>query len=261
MIIKSTPLYGFISTGDKTAMYTLRIMEDCLVAGGHEGTAYTALLDYYVKNLSNDKAKAEAAAEEICSDIGVPLKSDASFELNEIKRRKSELIQAEREAIERAQRERQEQSEREYEEGVRGAVFISGKYVGRSPAEADRGYLFWLADQGLSGYKSKYDINVQIAQNYIEENNIQKPGFVGVVSEDIELELKLISCFSTRGVYLSYIFKCETLAGDQVVFFSTSKKFLALKDGDIFKITGIVREHQIYNNAKSTLINKPKMVK
>lgn len=259
MIINSKPLYGFISTGDKTAMYTLRIMESCLVGGPDGGSIMN--LDYYVKNLSNNKEKAEAVAAEICEDIGVPLKSDASFELNEIKRRKSEMLAAEREAYEKEIQERQEKIEREFDSSVLESVFLSGKYIGKTPAEADLGYLFWLAEQGVSGSKSKYDINVQIAQNYIEQNNIQKPGYVGIVGEQIELELKLISCYTTNGRFLSYVFKSVTPTGEAVVFFSTSKKFLALKDGDTFKITGLVRSQDEYNGQNSTVINKPKMGK
>lgn len=259
MIIDSTPLYGFISTGDKTAMYTLRVMCRDRVSVGRE--VYVIAQDHFIKILSNDKAKAENSAQELCDDMCVPLKSDASFDLNEIKRRKSEEVQAEREARERSIREYQERIENEFQEGIRGDVFLIGKHIGKNPSEVDVGYLFWLADQEISSNKSRYDINIQIASNYIKENNIQRPGYVGFLHEPIELELKLISCFATQGVYPSYIFKTVTPAQEQVVFFSTSKKFLALNKGDTFKITGSVRSHDEYNGQFSTCIAKPKMVK
>lgn len=256
-------LYGFISTGDKVAMYTLRVM--CEVNVVIQGCNRTILKDYFIQNLSNDRETAILKATQILAEQDLDLKNDPSFELNEIKR----VRQEEKEELERAVKEAEErqkaQIEKYFVESIESDVFVTGMYTGHpvyDVAQNNLQYLFWLASHDVSEAKSKFDINVQIAKNYIEKNGLQKPGFVGEIGADVELELKLKSVHWTTGQFPTLCHNCETLNGEIVRFYSVAKAFKNIEENEIFKIKGIVKHHtETLTGRLITVINKPKLVK
>lgn len=263
-------LYGFVSTGDKSAMYTLRIMYEAWSQWGGKPTKY--LKDVYYVNLSTNSADANAKALLYCKELGIPLRGDASFDLNEIKRRKAEELAADREKAEAAQRQRDLEFEQQiaearkvFENAVLEGVFQTGKYLGclaSDVAKVDIQYIHWLAEHPISeGIATKFDINIQIAKDYIAKHEVRKPDYVGVVGEEIELELTLVSGYVTHGAFPSIIWTAQTDDGDIVKFFSVAKGFKELKNGDRFKVKGTVKDHSEYRNQKSTLLNRPKLVK
>lgn len=263
MIIESIPLYGFISTGDKVAMYTMRIMyKHVLQLGRERGTTTRA---EFVKILSNDKAKAETLAAEICADYGVPFKGNAEFELNEI-RRQRDAEKAEKLAeIERIFQEKEAKEKEEFNRVVQDATFISGKYAGQTPDEVakfDLPYIDWLNSETVDN-RSTFAINIQIAKNYVEKiGGLNFGEFIGIIGDNVELALTLKKITSFQGTYgTQWVFCSVTDSGDNVVFYSTSKKFLALEAGDKFKIVGLVKAHNKRGNFNQTSINKPKLVK
>lgn len=262
---ENTDLYGFISTGDKVALYTLRIMSRVRMT--IFGRSQFVLRDYYVKNLSNDKAKAENAAKTICDQLNIPFKGDASFELNEIKRQRDGEAAEKKAEYDRQQREYQEAQTERFQRQLAESVMLTGKYLGKSPAELvdlDLGYLFWIASEFNDDYltpNNLFQISASIAKKYVDENNIKPKGYVGEIDESIELTLTLKNVIRTNGQYPSYCFKCNTPDGYSIVFFSTAKAFLALQPGETFKVTAIVRNHSEYNRVCSTVLTKQKIVK
>ncbi|MDV7393748.1 hypothetical protein RZS08_20390, partial [Arthrospira platensis SPKY1] len=124
--------------------------------------------------MSNDKATAEEKAEYLSVQIGVPFKGNAEFDLNEIRRRKSEEVAAQREAVERAIKEAEEKLQAEYVRSMQEGVLLCGKYCGMSPSEVeDIDYLRWMASQidldapeGLE--RSKWSISCQIAAKWLK---------------------------------------------------------------------------------------------
>lgn len=254
--------FGFISTGSKIAMYTLRIMYLC--EGYCDGQTFTFEKDYYVVNLSNDKATAESKAQEICDNYGIPFKGNAEFELNEIRRKRDAESKERQEMIEReAERIRIEQ-EAAFERNVSEGVFIVGKYTGKTAeevAKTDLAYVFYVAEQ--KDYSDKFSVNIKIAKNYIEQNNIKKPGFIGNIGDTVKLNLVLNKVAGFYNMYnvKNFVFTCTEESGATVTFFSSAKKFLELKDGEKFTIEGLVKDHSKYNNWNQTVIKKPKMAK
>lgn len=255
-------LYTFISTGDKFGFYTLRVMEKVRVYFG--GESRVILKDFYITNLSTDSKTAEEKAQRISEEIGIPFKGDADFDLEEIKRRQSEVVRQQKEAIERAIAERQQQIEQEFTASVNENVFIAGKYIGQTPSEVyakEANYLFWLANEYEEGVKSKLQVNAKIAKKFIEENDIQKPGYIGEEGEEVTVSLTLKHSQWTNSRFPSIMFICLTEKGEEVMFFTVAKKFQALENGNTFTIKGTVKEQrESYSGNKQTIINKPKMV-
>lgn len=253
----------FISTGEKFGFYTLRGI--FLVAIHIQGERRVITRDYFFRNLSTDKAKAETLAQEYAEQYGVPFTGNAEFALDEIKRRKAEEVREQAERVARLVREAEEQAKEEYTRVVQEGVFVCGKYTGKTAAQVDkfdRKYLFWAAEQFIEGlHANKFNVNCALAKKYIEENNIEKGGFVGVVGEQIELNLTLVNSFWTRGQFPSIQFLCFDENGNDVCFFSTAKGFKALNNGEKFSIRGLVKQHYTnWKGEKSTTINKPKMI-
>lgn len=261
MIVESKALYAYISTGDKTAMYTLRVMcEDKLVIGGE--TSFT-LNSYYYQNLSNNKQLAEEKAEAFAEAMGIPFKGDANFELNEIKRQRDAMAKEKREALERAYQEKIEKEAAERAERVSEGIILVGKYEGQTVEmvwKNDKGYVWWLAS--MTNCQGKLGISADIAAKFIADNNIQKPGYVGIVGEELEISLTLRRASWTSGQYPTLMWLCEDEEGHEVVFFSVAKAFKELEDGETFKVKGLVKEQREgWNGNKQTILNKPKMVK
>lgn len=253
----------FISTGEKFGFYTLR--GTYLVKICWKGETRIIQKDYFFRNLSTDKAKAETLAQEYAEHYGVPFVGNADFTLEEIQRRKSEEVQEQKERVERLVREAEERAKEEYARVVQEGVFVTGKYLGMTPSEVDvvnRKYLFWAAEQFIEGlHANKFNVNCALAKKYIEENNIQPSDFVGVEGEQIELTLTLREAYWTRGQFPSIQFLCFDENGNDVCFFSTAKGFKALKNGEKFSIRGLVKQHYTnWKGEKSTTINKPKMI-
>ena len=255
-------LYGFISTGDKVAMYTLRIMYELPV---HTNCGLRMILkDYFVQNLSNDRETAINKAIQILSEQDLELNSDADFDLNEIKRARSEERQEIEEAIKKAEIERKEKIDQFFLESVRSDVFLCGKYVGfnvNDVACKDIHYLFWLASQEVSAQKSKFDINIEIAKKYITNNNIELPGFVGSIGDEIQVELTLKSVYWTQGQFPTLCYSCVTDDNKLVKFYSMAKAFKELKESEKFRVKAIVKHHNEHNSNKVSILNKPRMAK
>jgi hypothetical protein len=259
------PIYTFISTGEKTALYTLRCMYEVPVV--IQGVNRVILKDYHVQNLSNDKAVAEEKAEYLSAQIGVPFKGNAEFDLNEIRRRKSEEVAAQREAVERAIKEAEEKLQAEYVRSMQEGVLLCGKYRGMSPSEVeDVDYLRWMASQtdleapeGLE--RSKWSISCQIAAKWLKEHPVKESEWVGEVGDKINLHLKLCKIYFIQGQWPTILYKCITEDGDSVVFYTVASGFSNLIVGEWFDVTGTVKKLDEYKGVKQTVLNRPKLVK
>lgn len=261
MIVESKAIYVYISTGEKTAMYTLRVMcEDKLVIGGETSFTFNS---YYCKNLSNNKELAEEKAEAYAEAMGIPFKGDANFELNEIKRQRDALAKEKREALERAYQEKIEKEAAERAERVVEGIILVGKYEGQTAEmvwKQDKGYIWWLAS--MTGCQGKLGISADIAAKFIADNKIEQPGYVGIIGEELETTLTLRRCSWTSGQYPTLMWLCEDEEGREVVFFSVAKAFKELDIGETFKVKGLVKDQRDgWNGNKQTILNKPKKVK
>lgn len=264
------PLYGFISTGEKTAMYTLRVMYSGWEMYG--GQRYHATQDYYHGNLSTDKHTANAKALEYCKNEGIEFKSDASFDLNEIKRRTHEEVERLRE-IERKEREEaiaeyREKKILEYTEARTTRTLLCGKYTGEvvdEVAEKDRGYILWCSKQiddyvSDSGIPSKFGINIEICKEFVEKNGLKESEWIGTEGDMIEVKIKFDIIRWTHSQFPSVMFVGHDESGNEIKFFTTSKKFNDLKPGMTAIVSGVVTSHDEWNDKKSTLLKKQKLI-
>lgn len=261
MVTDTKALYNFISTGDKTAMYTLRVMMMCRVQVGRE--SFNEMRDYYIQNLSTDKATAEAKAVHMSELMDVPFKGNADFDLNEIRRNRDAQALEVRKAAERAHVERLAAWAAERDEQIQAGVFICGKYTGQTAAEvaaADVNYLFWMASEVEAS--GKLGVCAKIAADYIAANDVQRPGYVGEVDKPIEVTLTLNKAFWTQSQYPTLMHVCTTANGEEVVFYSVAQGFKEIEIGQQFTITGTVKEHRTgWGGGKQTIVNKPKLPK
>lgn len=258
-MFNNTPLYLFISTGDKCGFYTLREMVRVVTRDG------SYLTDRFIKTLSTDSAKADTLASEFSEYLGLPLNGNASFDLEEIKRRKSEEVERERQERERQEREVMAKREEEFQRIVGEACFVNGKYCGQTAtevAEKDIGYIQWLADQWSENLcRSKMTANVFIAHEWILENPIADSEFVGEEGQQITLELKFEKSYWADGRFPTLRHVCYS--GTNVVMFcSTAKGFKELNPGDRFTVNALVEKHYTkWDGKRMTILKKPKIAK
>lgn len=249
------PTHTFISTGEKTAMYTLR------EAGIYSDGNCMMYMDRYIQNLSNDREKAIEKAKSISTEIGIAFRTDGElFALNEIKRMRKE----EREYIERIKKEEQERNDKEIRESFDAEVtdgnFIFGKYVGESPSDVvnnheDIGYIKWLASQYVEGEISRFNVNATIAKRWVDENPQPESDFIGEVDTKITVTAKVIVAMnvdSFYGITRMVVLKDEN--ENVIKLYSTAKSVYALNIGQELTITGKVKCHTHYRGEKQTTL-------
>jgi hypothetical protein len=262
MIINSEYLYAYISTGDKTALYTLRVMSDDLVQLGYEKRIIRN--SHFIQILSNDKDKASRKGRELAEELGVPFKDNADFDLKEIKRQRDALSQEKRLAYEKALEEKAQRERQIVEEQIKNNVFLIGKYAGETPEyvnQENQPYLFWMATNhdanGLLGVSGK------IASKFIEDYDITPPDYLGKEGDIIQLKVKINDSFAVQGIYgTQWLFKTRDVeTGSSVIFYTTSQKFLDKKVGDVVELSGVVKTHQEDKvGLKNTLLSSIKYI-
>lgn len=149
-------LFGFISSGRDTKMYTFRQM--------HEGTVYVAGVghlpahkSFYIQNLSTDSKEAIRKAEEMCHEFGIPFSTDFDLDdLDVITRKTAEEKQldeeeAQRQAAIRIQQSQFEQHNARIEQvsALPTDKFTKGAYETHDiqfVAERDPSYINFLLD-------------------------------------------------------------------------------------------------------------------
>lgn len=269
MIVSSTPIYGFISTGELTAMYTLRIMAS-VVSVNSLGQRETFMDDYYIQNLSTDKQIADDKANSILAQMDIPFRPNADFDLNEIKRRKASEVAAEREAREQAQREYLKLEADRFAAQTTAGFMVCGKYIDKTAQEivdlGDIDYILFAArEHAVQVSTGPWAVNCAVANEWLQNNPQKASEYVGVVGEKITLELTVRTVRVCHGAFYTVLYVCATEAGDLVKFFTTAKAFDDVEKGHKIKVQGAVKAHEIdcfiNGHPKVTMFNRPKMVK
>lgn len=261
-----TDLYTFISTGDKTAMYTLRVMCEVYHPQG------SFLKDYYIRNLSTDRDTANQKAHYYSEQLSLPLKSDATFDLNEIKRRRKEELEEIRRIEEEAVRQRAEIVKMETVESLARNVFLVGRYRSLTANEVaiaydDVQYLEWFANQASDlseDYFDKFNISANIAKRWLEENPQPKSEYVGEVGERVKTRVqikntKTIESFRST----TFLFEMEDEQRNILKTFSVAKSMVNAPKNEWITIEANIKKHEEspYDNFnKVTYLNRPKVV-
>lgn len=272
MLLQSTPRRLFISTGDKTAMYTL-----CAVCDDVElvGDLYiTSTNSHYITNLSTDHDRAIEKAKSLAATRGLPLAINADFDLNEIKRVAAGVRVAARERKEREKQERIAEVVRLEAEAVKGKVFLVGTNAGLTAeeivAKGEEQYVRWYSGQYVAGKErfSAHDATALVALEWVKNNVPVVSSHIGTIGEKITVTLTLWNKRHIQGMYSTTVFVGLTTEGNMVSFFSTAQAFVGLDVNDVFTITGTIKDHNTNEYANGydvapdqTIINRPKLVK
>lgn len=267
--------FAYISTGDKTAMYTLRVACDHI-----QHTSFGLLVipsSYHIQNLSNKKDLADKKAQLICEELGILYKGGAEFELNEIKRKKKEDSEEQqrrmKEAAEQIRQEEWKLLTEMFEKSDKEGVLLMGKYEGYTPAEVaeekgDEQYLYWLAGEAIPMESievySAFQASAQLAKKWTEENPEKISEFIGEKGEKVSFVGKLTKQFWTRGQFPTLMNRFLTEEGNIVVVFSASKAIKSLEVGQTVEVQATVKkhEHSYYekeHNDKITIVARPKI--
>lgn len=258
----------YIGTGELTGFYTLRKV--VYSTDPNNGWLFS---DNYVKNLSTDPKKADELAAQYAARTGCLLTGYADFDLRAHKN--NELL------------------------NNRVIAFIKehqiinfGKYRGRTFSEiveSDPQYMQWLKSEevNIRIKQPTFKLTMVAIQQLCDEGVLSIPEkvakpvvekktseFVGTVGEKIEIELKIVF-----RKYVSSRFGGSTMLvmvdeNDNVVKTFTNASWLdeEVKDdtgsyirqnvikGDKIKISGLVGKHETYNEEKSTILKRPKLI-
>lgn len=267
-IVSFEPTHTFISTGDKTAFYTLR--QSGVATAVECGVYITFRHSYYIQNLSTDSATAIKRGQEISESLDLPFYPNADFDLNEIKREKAEVIAARNAAIE-AERKQQELSALvEYKNSVTAGVMLVGKYNGvlvTDVAKNDPEYLYWFATQydDEATMFSAFNASAKMASIWATANPKPISNWVGTVNQELLFTGKVTTIRNISGMYSSTLYRIVDESGNIVITYSTAKKFDELDIGDVVTIKGTVKKHEtsmyeMTDNDHVTVLSRPKLI-
>lgn len=264
------PYFGFISTGELTRMYTLRIVYEAFEVV--DGILLTTTYPEYIRNLSTDYDKALEKAKGILAMMGVKFSDNGEFSLEEIRRRKSDDILREKEELEREEKileiERYKLFSSEVENYIGDGKIVGGKYNGMSVeeiADVDVGYIRWFLSAFKEAKSSAHFANWKMFNKWADDN-LTESEWIGDIGDVVELNLTFNRCVPFQSSYgynqTGWIHFFEDENSNLIKTTSTSKFIMSLNEGDKIKVTATIKRHDVDRlDSKVTLIVKPKLVK
>jgi hypothetical protein len=263
---------AYISTGDLNGFYTLKVYTLTIF---DDGSAETK--DHYIKNLSIDPKKADQMLKEYAQIHGCDIGAGADFKLDE--HNKWSFFSSV--TIDSIKKDR---------------VFRFGKYSGQSfdaIIKNDLRYMQWLAfDEDfpdLTKRQSIFRLTIAAIQQLVEEGSISIPEkvevieepvvekktseFVGTVGGKIELDLEVVYRTFVNNMFggSTLLIMVDKDGNVFKTFTNASWLYEPITDvneglvkrvvkGDKIKIAGLVAKHDIYNEEKSTILKRPKLI-
>jgi len=249
----------YISTGEQTKMYTLRVRypEKVFTPEG----SFTITRDYYVRNLSIDKEKAEVKAKDIVSRLDGKFVDSTLESLEEIRRRTSEEVEAARLASEKEAQERFEERERQRREDAFDKISRKVWPFGQCHTEAfenapDSYILYFLS------LDSEDDVILQSLQEALKNVfphliKLPEPNgeYYGEVKKREDFNVTPIARFSFDGFYGTvYIEKFVKDTGELIVYKGSAPTGLDLGLPATFKAT--IKSHEEYKDENQTFVQR-----
>lgn len=235
----------YISTGQKNGFYTLRHQFSVVIptASGSRLHDY----DQYLATLSTCPEKALEKARAMGYAVSKP-----QFTLDEIKRRKSELVQAEREALEKRIEEKRKAQENYLKKCLRNKVWPFGKYTGSKFSAAPVDYILYFGKDETLGPVLKAEFP-ELFPDTVDQ-------YYGEVKGKYTEEVICTDAFSFESFYgRTNVIKLVTGKGN-VLTYMGSGSFRADK-GSKMVVSFKVKAHEVYNEEKVTKIFYVKEVK
>jgi len=282
----------FISTGDKAGFYTLRVVVPKFVGGQWiDGSDYLC-------TLSTDW---ESAVDKARDYLRTHYECDAKlygnqFQLQDIQRRKSEDLAAEREAAEQAavQREitRAAENRAAITVALRDEQITFGKFGPQGTrsgtsfkimAEQYIDYCRWMRDKAADiGFDIHADRHPQTLNRleacviaflrWAEDHGVDlsdpEPGteYVGTEGEKIQIELTVERIKDAHftapngATSYSWMYFCRDAAGNHVNFKTASQTFDDVMVNDAITVAGKVKSHSEFKDTPNTWLTRVKCV-
>ena len=283
----------FISTGDKAGFYTLRVVVPKYVGGQWiDGSDYLCTLS---TDWDAAVEKAREYLREHYAGTDCKLYGD-EFKLQDIQRRKSEDLAAEREAAEQAaiQREitRAAENRMAIEVALRDERITFGKFgpqgtskgmTFRDCAENHLDYCRWIRDRAeeiafdIDAAKhpqmlNRLEVCAVAFVHWAAANGIDlsEPAagaeYVGTEGDKIQIELTVERMKDAHftapngATSYSWLYFCRDAAGNHVNFKTASRTFDDVHRNDSITVTGTVKSHSEFNGAPNTWLARVKCV-
>lgn len=250
----------FITTGETSAMYTLREDYEHFNADGT-----VDIWSFHHRNLSTDYDKAVVKAKEFAEHYAMPLRANSESEMREITRRTSEEVQAEREAeqiaVDARKAEWKAKIEKEQDELIAEGKIPFGKFKGWLIKECPFGYASWLADsvadfEDGSVIKNFAELIISDHKDRILPKPVKKK-ITGEVGERLEFTATVTRQNSFDGMYGTTFFT-TLVTKDRVCLIVKSGSFYP-EVGEKLKFKATVKSHDDYKGQAQTVIQRVKV--
>lgn len=248
----------YIGTGEGIKMYTLRCIEECAINGENFD------VDFYVRNLSIDKQQAYNKAKELGYDVvEIP-----QFDLEQIRRRKSDEIEAQRQR-EAAEREHQAlQRELEQISMIASGYFPFGRWKDEKIDHAPESYLaYWIKQSEIDEPQDNVIIAIVKMIDklcpHVRENiklaNGNGKHFGEIKKRYKTLRGKMVAKFWFETFYeYQNITKIVLESGELLVYKGATD--YDFPEGEYVKFAATVKEHTEYEGIEQTTVQRIKLL-
>lgn len=249
----------YISSGEKTKMYTLR--ENYLER--HQG--YIIERDFYVRNLSTDPDKAL----QVARDLGYEVDSKPDFTLEEIRRNKSEAEAKRYEEYRIAEQRERELRENQQIDMIKAGLFPFGKYRSLGFEQAPESYIqYWLktdieeTNTVARSLVNALEFNFPWILERIERSSGNGEYFGEIKQRYQNLKGEIVGVAGFENFYgWQNVYNILLETGELAVYMGSA--FIAYYDdernddvfgkvGDIITFAGTVKDHNEYKEVKQT---------
>lgn len=268
--MKNSNLYSqyYIGTGEQTKMYTLRHQfEEIISMPGTEGTVQQVIVmrDYYIQNLSIDADRAQSSAAEMGYTVSKP-----QFTLEEIIKRNSDEVEAQRLAAEERFRNTQKMKLDHEINLIIGGMFPFGQNEGRELSvlyekKGDSWAAYWMKE----GRRDEPTATVKLLGSRLETmfpkiteitfldktGNGKYFGQVGKRQKNIKARLVDSLCFEGTFGY-TYIEKFLSTEGEILLYMGSVCQ--EARVGEYFEMSFSIKEQSVYKGEHQTRIQRIK---
>lgn len=252
--------YAYISTGRKSAMFTLW--------RGRSAAGVVPLRDHYICNLTAadvdpdnaiNQERAEKKAQDYCDRMSERMGVTVHFEGVEDEprnTRRGKLSVRDTIAMEK----------------IEAGVWPFGKHGGTKIADAPDGYVLWWADRhaetdAIVAALSAVCMGVAMERDLIAKRDAVRAeraavdalsNFVGTVGERREFVGEVVMAFTRRHEDCEFFTVTKIRMGDDLITYIGNK----IADvGETIRLKGTIKRHDTYQGVKSTVISRPHLIK
>ena len=260
---KNTLFSYYVSTGEQTKMYTLRVQyQESMPEWGMVDR------DYYCKNLSTDAATAKAKAAQYVSQLtnenAILVNQSTLLSLQDIRRRASAEVEAERVASEkRFQEEQHRRLNARLDDAIQAlkrGVWPFGMHRGESIKETNKPYIvIMLAIKDGDCILNNVQTYLKDAFPQLASLPTPNSDYIGQIKVKQEFNATVIADYDYEGFYgRVYVQKFVNEGGELLVYMGGAPKKVEV--GDRVKFSATPKAHEEYKGEHQTKIIRIKLL-